>query len=87
MTVDVTKDVSEAWADTELDIIGPDVTDDGDREEEDAGGRHRLLDIVPPWIQVATAATSTSPLSHEMTIWNKSVWLKHNVLELKLELA
>ena len=68
MTVDVTKDVSEGGcADTELDIIGPDVPDPGDDDDKDAGC-HRLLDIVTSPLQVAApAATQRSLETHAMT--------------------
>ena len=77
MTVDVTKDVSEGWADTELDIIGPDVTDPGGDDDKDAGC-HRLLDIVLSQPQVAaSAATQISPGTHAMTFWNNSSFEKY----------
>ena len=68
MTVDVTKDVSEVGcADTELDIIGPDVPDPGDDDDKDSGC-HRLLDIVTSPLQVAApAATQRSLETHAMT--------------------
>ena len=73
MTVDVTKDVSEGWADTELDIIGPDVTDPGG-DDKDAGC-HRLLNIVLSQPQVAAStAMQISRNSRDDFLKQKFLW-------------